>query len=408
MMTADQMPFGFIFEREEDGKLTVSVPSSSEDWQRLSLGTPAEALLSVVEMDYTEYYAEVKKLADHPLFAPKIDISEEEYADFFGEAICMPALLKDRDPISFAALGLGLAALLYQPDDGTASGLLRQGGSAMHLLSIPYLMQLQLRNIFEVVFDDTERLSQQERLERLRQVYPEVADTIDRLGNQFDGHACRIVEPQVIYFLILYLYFQQDRQRIARCQCCWKYFIPKTKKETLYCDRISDGKSCKQRGPNLMRKVGPEVDEALGKYNTLRNRMMARLIRYEDAAPWERNRLIQMDYGTYQHWLEMANAARSGYLHGRLSAEMFLRRIDVNHEFTDYHAEVRPLPDVHDTIWRQNVEKNFNFDPDRYFEDGLMTIDLGEENSRWNVYTHEEMIKQAKNGFEGLQEKYKE
>ena len=49
------------------------------------------------------------------------------------------------------------------------------------------------------------------------------------------------------------LYFQQDKQRIARCDYCWGWFIPKTKKATRYCDRVTDGFLCKQRGARFKR-----------------------------------------------------------------------------------------------------------------------------------------------------------
>ena len=55
--------------------------------------------------------------------------------------------------------------------------------------------------------------------------------------------------------LVLAIYFEQDNQRVCRCDYCWGYFIPKTKKATRYCDRVTDGQSCKQRGANLARLI---------------------------------------------------------------------------------------------------------------------------------------------------------
>ena len=79
--------------------------------------------------------------------------------------------------------------------------------------------------------------------------------------------------------LELALYFRQDKQRIARCEYCWRYFIPKTRKETLYCDRQTDGYPCKQRGSRFKRNLNTEQDEALLAYKRLRDRMYARLLR---------------------------------------------------------------------------------------------------------------------------------
>lgn len=92
------------------------------------------------------------------------------------------------------------------------------------------------------------------------------------------------------------LYFQQDKQRIARCEHCWGWFIPKTKKVTRYCDRMTDGFPCKQQGARFKRNPMEDEDGALKICNQLRGRMYARLLRWQDAAPGERAGLIPMDY----------------------------------------------------------------------------------------------------------------
>ena len=48
---------------------------------------------------------------------------------------------------------------------------------------------------------------------------------------------------------------------IRRCACCGGYFIPKTKKMTLYCDRaIKGGKTCKDLAPGLKRRQDKKQD----------------------------------------------------------------------------------------------------------------------------------------------------
>lgn len=127
-MAEDHMTFVVQLKREGDGKLTVSFPASRDSRQSVSLGTTAEGLLSAVETDYTEYYCAFQDLEKHPLFEPKIDIPVGEYVDFMQEAMRVPDLLKDRDPISFETLRADLEKILRHPDDGSASWLLLQGG----------------------------------------------------------------------------------------------------------------------------------------------------------------------------------------------------------------------------------------------------------------------------------------
>ena len=87
--------------------------------------------------------------------------------------------------------------------------LLNAAEELLHVLEEPIRTQVCLRNILEMTFDGMERA----------------------------------------------LYFQQDKQRIARCDYCWGWFIPKTKKATRYCDRVTDGFLCKQRGARFKRNL---------------------------------------------------------------------------------------------------------------------------------------------------------
>ena len=87
--------------------------------------------------------------------------------------------------------------------------LLNAAEELLHVLEEPISTQVCLRNILEMTFDGMERA----------------------------------------------LYFQQDKQRIARCDYCWGWFIPKTKKATRYCDRVTDGFHCKQRGARFKRNL---------------------------------------------------------------------------------------------------------------------------------------------------------
>ena len=122
--------------------------------------------------------------------------------------------------------------------------------------------------------------------------------------------------------LVLALYFEQDNQRVCRCDYCWGYFIPKTKKATRYCDRVTDGQSCKQRGANLARLDKTSEDEALLICKRLRDRMYSRLLRWQDAAPSECSNLIPMDYEQYDQWSENARLAREEYSLAKISLKI--------------------------------------------------------------------------------------
>ena len=214
-------------------------------------------------------------------------------------------------------------------DDGSASFLLKAGHQILRGLREPFRGQTYLRTVLEVTFDGMERSSQQERFEKLKQTYPDVAQLCDPALLDHIPKGRRVFSAHSLfglYLLELALYFHQNKQRIARCDYCWRYFIPKTKKATRYCDRVTDGQSCKQRGANLARLEATEKDEALLICKKLRDRMYSRLARWQDAPPSERDRLIPMDYDDYDAWSENARLARMAYLQGELTAEAFLQK----------------------------------------------------------------------------------
>lgn len=66
------------------------------------------------------------------------------------------------------------------------------------------------------------------------------------------------------YYHFLLLHFAASKPNVALCQCCGRYFVPKTKKKTLYCDRIlKDEKTCKEWGPVLKHRLAAQRDEVI-------------------------------------------------------------------------------------------------------------------------------------------------
>lgn len=397
----------------------IILASGSGYDQHITKATPAEYLISFVERDYSAYRKEINRLLkEHPLFEASQEISEEDFIDFLVDVFSLSAMLKEMDPIADFVVSSRLFGFftgsMPEGDDGSASFLLRTGHYALRLLREPILAQVRLQNIFEVVFDDFERATQRERYTALKETYPPLVNTmflsrrveIDSgdipLGVITEYSPRSIYE---LYILTLNLYFQQNKQRIARCQCCGKYFIPGTKKETLYCSRVFEGRACKQLGPNLKRKLGPESDEALKKYKQLRSRMFERMSRFETAAEWDRKNLFQMDSVKYSEWLDMAHSTRREYLDGGLTAEEFLRRIDIYNDLADHMAEKKETPPPQESKWRRKVESSIDFDPETAYPP-MMVLDLSNGPAEWQYFTAEELKQMAKGSGVSLQERF--
>ncbi len=376
--------------------------------KRLPATMPVKDLIAATEIDYRGYRREIKRFREeHPLFQVRLDISAADFEDLVAEALLLPSMLQKNDPVSFFVLGELLNQSLQAEDDGSASFLLNAAEDLLYVLEDPIRTQVCLRNIFEVTFDGMERATQQERFVKLCQTYPDV-------GKLCDPSTLPNVEPEQRIFRVnsifglrmleLALYFQQDNQRIARCDYCWGWFVPKTKKATRYCDRVTDGFPCKKRGARFKRNLVEEQDGALRVCNQLRDRMYARFLRWQDAVPSERDNLIPMDYDQYTEWSENARLARMEYQDGKLTTEEFLRKIDMTHELESYEAGKAEL--VEETVWQNRVHGDFSFDPETYYPETMQVLDLGVEEPKWELRTADDLRRRDQKGHQSLREQY--
>lgn len=370
--------------------------------------SPAKDLIAAAEIDYRPYRREVKRLRDeHPLFAARLDIPVADFEDFVAEALLLPSMLQKIDPVGFFTLGSLLDQVLQKEDDGSALFLLDAAQEVLQMLEEPIRTQVYLRNILEMTFDGMERATQRERYEKLCRTYPDVGKLCApaKLSDAEAGQ--RIFRVNSIFglrMLELALYFQQEGQRIARCDYCWGWFVPKTKKVTRYCDRVTDGFPCKKRGARFKRNLVEDEDGALRICSQLRDRMYARFLRWQDAPPSDRDGLIPMDYDQYTAWSENARLARMEYLKGKLAAEEFLRRIDTTHELDSYEADKAEL--VEETVWQHMVARNFAFDIEMHYPETIQVLDLGAAEPKWKLRTADDLRREDQEGHQSLREKY--
>lgn len=147
-------------------------------------------------------------------------------------------------------------------------------------------------------------------------------------------------------------------------------------------------------------------DGALKICNQLRDRMYARLLRWQDAAPGERANLIPMEYDQYDAWSENARLARMEYLKGKLTAEEFLRRIDTTHELDSYEAD--KAEQIGQTVWQQRVAGDISFDPKLRYPETIQCLDfdLGTVEPKWEIYTADDLRRQEQRGHQSLRERY--
>ncbi len=406
-MTDKKFP-GLWIEAGDNEKISVVMIDAGGRERRLPPVTPAEDLIAAAELEYGPYRREIQRLyEEHPLFEERLDVPMSDLEDLAAEALLLPSMLQETDPLGFFEVGHFLAQALRMKDDGSAVFLLQAGQRLLQILEIPIRTQIRLRNVMEMTFDGMERATQHERFERLRGVYPNIAQYCDpaRLKGYEDVPLMLPVgSVYQLRLLELMLYFRQEKQRIARCEYCWNYFIPKTKAATLYCNRLFDGQNCKQRGANLKRKQGPEQDGALKLFKQLRDRMYARMLRYEVAPESQRKKLIQMTAVQFGDWEENARQARRDYMAGKIPSEEFLRRIDTTHEFSRYDTVKQELPSE-ESCWQKRVAGDPDFDPVQVYPP-MMSLDIGKDNPQWAFLTPEVLMREDQKGHQSLRDKY--
>ena len=381
---------------------------------RLRGQSPAEELVSFVNFDFSAYRASVERLwEEHDVFEERAEVPYEDYVDFARQALPLAEQLSEIAPVAYWDVLHHLYPATKMLYDGKPIFPSRKALAVLNALRHPYFIQNRLRNLFEIGFADFERGTQQGRFRALEDTWPGLIDRafpIRFLPGPSGAPVGTVREyaPDDLYGLCLAelsLYFQQDRRRIARCENCWRYFVPKTEAESRYCYGEMDGKPCKQEGAKRMRRFRAETDEALAIYEHLRRRLEERANRLELAGPDGENHLLPFSRTQYEAWLDGAREAKKEYQAGGISAEEFLRRIDMDGELASRKAARDTLPEPDRTPWRAYIKQDMDFVPEKLFVN-TMRLDLSADNPEWTVITAEEQIRKARGGHASLHDRY--
>lgn len=126
------------------------------------------------------------------------------------------------------------------------------------------------------------------------------------------------------YYSFMLLHFANERKRIQICKFCGNFFVPKTKRTTLYCDRVIPyfGKTCKQIAPKMRMKEKLDSDPLLAEYERAKNRYYKRVERTD----LKNNTSIsgkRLTFEQYEEWYQKASADRRNYLSGEMSGDEF-------------------------------------------------------------------------------------
>ena len=207
------------------------------------------------------------------------------------------------------------------PDDGTAMYPICTGREMVNLLT--GVMQFQFV-VNEVLHDLCQKVPlDPEKYEGLWEL-----PMTEVLTLEGDDLTARYYFRSVVdYYHFLLLHFVKGKPNVARCQCCGRYYIPRTKQKTLYCDRIlKDRKTCKKWGPVLKHKMTSQRNEVIEAFDRAKRKMYKRYERAEygiNRKPSEKD----LSYAEYYQWLDRAVKARDEYLEGKITKEAALAAI---------------------------------------------------------------------------------
>lgn len=132
---------------------------------------------------------------------------------------------------------------------------------------------------------------------------------------------CYLIDSIEVYLNLLFYAYALSHPNVSVCQNCGELFIPKTKKVTLYCDRVtSDGLTCKIVGARCKHKSIINSDPVLKKYEDEKNR-----IRQYCA----RDKVDKHDFiNDYYDWLEIFEPKITKYRNGNYDGNKLIEEIN--------------------------------------------------------------------------------
>ena len=183
----------------------------------------------------------------------------------------------------------------------------------IYCLRIPISMQTLVVDVLEALCRNTPIQNLQD-YPRIQQLTTAATHTLGETVNvQYFIHTYEQ------YYCFLLQQFIASKPNVAKCQYCGGYFIPKTKRKTLYCDRIiRDGKTCKQIAPYENHKKLAATNRVIGEFDQSMNRIRRRL---ERTCNDKKKSPVDLTDDHFCLWKHKAINAKKGYLAGELTEE---------------------------------------------------------------------------------------
>lgn len=305
---------GALLSRDDKGLVKrVILPHRKADLEESSA---VSLIVEYSELDF-RYYARVVDLIrgsvdQLPVQGDETAVDMTVFQFILDTAEDLVASMEEETPLEGTLLRAALEDRMPE-DDGSALYVYEVAMILLDTLTEVMVFQFVVN---EALYDlaDGVPLDFQEKYAQLRQMQiPQV------LTMEADGvSGSYLLRSPVQYYHLLLLWALDARPNLAQCRCCGRFFLPRTKKRTLYCDRVlKDDKTCKYWGPVLKHRLDTLGSRVIAEYDRAKRRMYKR---YERASgKTEKTTGKDLSYEEYYDWLERATEARDGFLRGKVS-----------------------------------------------------------------------------------------
>ena len=315
-----------VYTKNKDGVLQRRLLTVSGEVP-LPDSTPGAEVIDFSELNFFTYAVIIDQLITCQPFLVKTEAGEhfgEIDNNVYGFMVDMTndlvSTMEQESPLFGTLTRTALEDNLPQ-DDGTAMHCLHTAQEIIHTLTDVIACQFEMNDVLDALCTKGDPA-----LDTVGEFLRDVRLTeVTGLSNPLSGYyRFRSMED---YYHFLLLRMVESKARVARCECCGRFFIPRTKAVTKYCDRvIHDGKTCKELAPALKHKQQAERSKVIGEFDRAKRRMYKR---YERALSSEKKPSAKdLSFGEYYAWLDPATQARDEYLAGKITAEQALAVID--------------------------------------------------------------------------------
>ncbi len=273
---------------------------------RLADTTIAEQLIGLIDTNNVPMYQAIKDIWAYTSF---VDRSPRDLWEFEWVLSKYLHWLRNRNLIRYSLFMTTYEDLEEKPDYRTPEGAMKLANLLTDSMAPDYVVDRTLYALSKqtaIDLDDKHHFLK----ESCSITHHLLEDTVE------EEYQFRNEEQYYIFLLQQYILTTPN---LISCQFCGRYFIPKTRKLTKYCDRITrNSKTCKRIAPGLKKRERDAVHKVTSEFMRIKDMLFHRKDRVGDD---KKASVIDLTDGEYVQWLVAATDARDRYLEGELTEE---------------------------------------------------------------------------------------